>query len=1083
MLATASLDGKISLHSIQSTAQPAAPVATPTTALAPGADGSNLFDEAISANAANYPTKSLTQPPKWLRRPASAVFGFGGKLVCVSNLPPTTPGAHAHPTVTVRSVTGAPEVADRARRLDEATVSGQLATFCQERSAEVEQSSDLSDEIKQGEVASWKLLGTMFGAQSKAELVELLGFSQGDVKAKVREALKSLKGKLPAGFDGGSDVTSVAREPLVTFADTPTDGLSASSGGGEGALAGGTTSQSGTEADESAASTSIASFGTKLASSSEADSEVTEPSLFGDDTLHLTPSTQSQAAADFYSQIGSGRPAALPDHVFGRDAAANSSVAATIGSSSSVASLNVRSSTFKIYREDESDVDRLITRALVLGDFESAVALALSTDRFADAILFAVRGGPELLARTQKMYFDRQTETSPYLRVLQSIVGSDLTDVVQNANLANWEEIFVVVCTFASAEDFPSLAEQLGQRLEYQYEVAKSSPVPESAPELRKNATLCYLAAGKLEKVIGIWIQQMHEDEAAKDSNAGSQLALNKFEAHAKALQTFVEKVSVFQQAVGYVDTDLSQPPQPNDETGVREYKLAQLYELYVEYAELLAAQGLVDVALKYIAQTPADFKGSTGQDGPALTRDRLIRASGGRGLSVFDTSNQIGGSLVASTSVTPYGAPINSAYGSHVPAPNIYGQPLNATNSTYAPPVSSYQQPQQQQHQSSPYTSSQQNNLDDPYGSAPSNPYAPKPATNAYPSAQQPNGHTYSPYSAPPPPQPQQQSFGSDPYNPVTPAGAFVPPPPAIREESPNFASRLPSAASVPPPPRAKPDQQWNDAPQVQRKNTPSATAAKAAAITSPFANSTGGSTSPVPPQAGYGQLGPGAVPPPPPSRGGNRTPAPVPPPPQARSGPAYAPPPPPPSTTSQGGQSSVAPSPYAPPPPPPQQQQQQQRFQPPLPPPMAGSAQRPPQQAGTAYALPPPPPAGVQQFRGTPTPPPGQFRPQSANGNRPAYPGPPRPAGAPGQPQQQQSSGPGPYAPPPSATANPGPYAPAPGAGGPPPPLRQGAPGYNQPPPPPPPAAQAAPPPPRPEPPKPKYRESCNAWDRIVN
>ena len=50
-------------------------------------------------------------------------------------------------------------------------------------------------------------------------------------------------------------------------------------------------------------------------------------------------------------------------------------------------------------------MDRLVTKALVLGDFGFAVTLCLSAERYADAILLAVEGGAELLNNTQKAYF------------------------------------------------------------------------------------------------------------------------------------------------------------------------------------------------------------------------------------------------------------------------------------------------------------------------------------------------------------------------------------------------------------------------------------------------------------------------------------------------------------------------------------------------------------------------------------------------------------------------------------------------------------------------------------------------------
>ena len=83
-------------------------------------------------------------------------------------------------------------------------------------------------------------------------------------------------------------------------------------------------------------------------------------------------------------------------------------------------------------------MDRLVTKALVLGDFGFAVTLCLSAERYADAILLAVKGGPELLNNTQKAYFEKRTVNLPYLRLFQSIVTEYLADIVQNADLQEY---------------------------------------------------------------------------------------------------------------------------------------------------------------------------------------------------------------------------------------------------------------------------------------------------------------------------------------------------------------------------------------------------------------------------------------------------------------------------------------------------------------------------------------------------------------------------------------------------------------------------------------------------------------------
>ncbi|PLW38694.1 hypothetical protein PCANC_16024 [Puccinia coronata f. sp. avenae] len=128
-----------------------------------------------------------------------------------------------------------------------------------------------------------------------------------------------------------SDNDSIPREPLVTFADNPRKGLSASSEGcGEATV-------SLADAVPSEASVSAISDRTKLA---EAKSEITEPSLFGDNNANAAG--QTAASVDFYNSMRSHRPpgsAGLPDHVLSQVGAVASSVRATIGlQTSSIAS-------------------------------------------------------------------------------------------------------------------------------------------------------------------------------------------------------------------------------------------------------------------------------------------------------------------------------------------------------------------------------------------------------------------------------------------------------------------------------------------------------------------------------------------------------------------------------------------------------------------------------------------------------------------------------------------------------------------------------------------------------------------------
>ena len=164
----------------------------------------------------------------------------------------------------------------------------------------------------------------------------------------------------------------------------------------------------------------------------------------------------------------------------------------------------------------------------------------------------------------------------PYLRLFQSIVTEDLDDIVQNADLQEWQEIFVVLCTFAKADEFANLAEQLGQRLEFQASLAKNVE-SNGFEELRKEATLAYLAAGRLDKEVNIWIEEMTGEEnhllAEKDGRSSL-----RYSVPAHALQTFMEKVTIFRGATKYEDVDLK-VNQSAEEGSVRSYKLSGLYE------------------------------------------------------------------------------------------------------------------------------------------------------------------------------------------------------------------------------------------------------------------------------------------------------------------------------------------------------------------------------------------------------------------------------------------------------------------------------------------------------------------------
>ena len=871
MLATAFFDGTVGIYSIQSTNEP--PGGAKDAASRP--DGADIFDAPGLSNSSLSGTLSLKQPPKWLRRPVSSSFGFGGKLVTVSNLA-SSQGKPQSSVVHIRKVVTETELVERAKLLQAAIDGNTLQAFAEERA--------------EGE--GWKGLLSLFKADSWDELVTLLGFSKSEIASRVAEAVENLKAsaEVKSAFDD-QDTVYKPHESVVSFAEPEREDEEDEPAG---------VSEEQTPSEVSASVTSDTASGVPP---TDGESATTAPSLFGDDI----PGTPQVDAHDFFNTVGvaqddgESHPVHVPHTNYGLD----SSVAATIGSGpSSVTSETIKVNGFRIYPNEESDVDRLVTKALVLGDFDSAVALCLSSGRFADAILLAVRGGPELLQRTQKAYFERQTSSSPSLRLLQSVITNDLSDIVQNADLRDWREIFVVLCTFASQGEFSTLTEQLGKRLENESSLAQGSD--EQAELYRENATLTYLAAARLERLVSIWADELVEEEKTRISNEKYQND-SSYSAHAHALQTFVEKVTVFRAATNYKDEALVQTSTNGNELP-QTFKLAILYDRYFEYADLLCTQGLVKEAVRFLQLTPIGYEGSASGSDFSAARKRLI--------DITTTSSTLPS---ASTAVK---------ISSTIPAPSAPAAPA-------APAATSTARPTGYGYTGYP---------------APAQPTIPQQQPAKYGVYDAPSISAINPYSQPPHLRQQHQQQLVPNHLAPPPRAANGPPPP--------------------PPPPKRDGGGWNDVPAIlpPPSRVPAALPLnKPAAITSPFPNATPSPGYSPQPSPYSGQVSATLPPPPRPgsvTRGQVPTQGPPVPrlPPQGPSGPFPARPP---SQASghgpvgayghphQYGKSSIEPGP---------QGMQQQRPNPPPPGPPGGPGGPPRAASRSATAppvrVPPPPP-----------------------------------------------------------------------------------------------------------------------------
>ncbi|KAI5791674.1 hypothetical protein DFH27DRAFT_570045 [Peziza echinospora] len=819
MLATASFDGKIAVHTLQTCkADGNRPDAT-TASL----DGEDFFNQA--SVDPQGPSFSLKQTPKWLQVPVGASFGFGGKLVHFGATEAVA-GQPRKSKVTITKFEVETGISEAAVSFEKALKTESLNDVLQSRAKEAKTDSEKD---------VWKVLGYLLNSNPRAKFREYVGF--------------------------GDDAEDAGAEEDTTEATT--DSLSQPNGG-------------------SAKDKRLSSF----FSDSNADSEV------------------------FLSDLAS-----IPAT---REARTNNP--------------------FSIFTGEESEADKKITRALLLGEFEKAVDICLKEDRLSDAFMLAICGGDKCTEKVQKAYLTKKAKGPNYLRVLASVIGKNMWDVVYNADLANWKESVATLCTFAPQDEFSDLIEVLGDRL---YEEFKAG---EGNLELRKAASFCYLAGSKLEKVINIWIQELREEENAELQSATND---SSFSVHVHALQSFIERVTIFRKATRFQDNELGQ-------TG--DWKLGTLYEKYCEYADVVAAQGYLDVAESYLNLLPTEYPAAT------VSRNRVKEAT----------------KKAAPVPVAQGKKPAQAAW--QPPAPAVPVNPFQGGRAPY--------QPHQQISQAIPTSLYTPQNTAAPPAS---NPYAP-PKVNT-----QTQGFVANPYQKPQASQPSPTAYGGT-NSLYTPQTGFNPPPPA-RTFSPPANAIQPAAKRTDIP-------NWNDTPIVSNLSRRGTPAASTQPITSPFPNAPGFATqsppqvsSPfgAPPQAGR----PGVPPPPkgaaPPQRVGTPTQygaqappqqqtyppsqygAQVPQTPYGASATSYGPPPP---------QAAGA---YAPPP------AVNSRYTP-----TAAPATGPTGPAGR-QAIPPPPPASQSQYMRAPTgPPPQTYAPPPAAAPSPYAP-------APGAPNA------GPYGPPP--------------------------------------------------------------------
>ncbi|XP_043304084.1 protein transport protein Sec31A isoform X11 [Cervus canadensis] len=438
------------------------------------------------------------------------------------------------------------------------------------------------------------------------------------------------------------------------------------------------------------------------------------------------------------------------------------------------------------------DIDGLITQALLTGNFESAVDLCLHDNRMADAIILAIAGGQELLARTQKKYFAKSQ--SKITRLITAVVMRNWKEIVESCDLKNWREALAAVLTYAKPDEFSALCDLLGTRLE-----------SEGDSLLQTQACLCYICAGNVEKLVACW---------TKAQDGSSPLSL----------QDLIEKVVILRKAV-----QLTQAMDANT-VGVL------LAEKMSQYANLLAAQGSIAAALAFLPE-------STNQPNIVQLRDRLCRAQGdpvpGQQESPrtpyerHQVSKGRPGPVAGHAQMPRAPAQQYYPHGENPPppgfvmhgnvSPNVAAAQLPTSPGHMHTQVPPYPQPQ-------PYQPAQQYSFGTG-GSAmyrPQQPVAPS-ASNAYPNTPYiPSAPSYSGQSqlfpaqhqAAPPTSSPAASFPPPPSSGASfqHGGPGAPPTSSAYALPPGTTGTLPAASELPASQRTGPQNGWNDPPALNR-------------------------------------------------------------------------------------------------------------------------------------------------------------------------------------------------------------------------------------------------------------------------
>ncbi|CAH8252778.1 unnamed protein product [Arabidopsis lyrata] len=204
--------------------------------------------------------------------------------------------------------------------------------------------------------------------------------------------------------------------------------------------------------------------------------------------------------------------------------------------------------------------DDAIQRSLIVGDYKGAVAQCLSANKMADALVIAHVGGTELWESTRNIYIYEDEQCTLHegistlldMFVVSAMMNNDLMTFVHTRPPKSWKETLALICTFAEGDEWISLCDALTSNL--------------MDPGFTLAATLCYICSGNVDKTVDIWSRSLEKESDGK---------------------SYAERVQDATLVLALV-------------TGNKRFS-ASLRKLFESYAEILASQGLLATAMKFL--------------------------------------------------------------------------------------------------------------------------------------------------------------------------------------------------------------------------------------------------------------------------------------------------------------------------------------------------------------------------------------------------------------------------------------------------------------------------------------------------